>query len=371
MKSPANFCRAVFLTALAVSAGGAVIAQQKALTAVPPKEGDYVIKDFKLGGGETLPEVNMHYTTIGTPQRDASGKITNAVVVLHGTNRAGKVFLIPSFAGVLFGPGQLLDTSKYYVILPDQFGAGMGKSTKPSEGLRGKFPHYDYADMVHALQTTLKEGLHVDHLRLFVGTSMGCMQGFMWSEEKPGDVDAYMLLSCLPVQVGGRNRMVRKIMIDDVRDDPAWNNGNYTEQPYGLRAALGHLLVVGSAPTLWQEEYGTAALADKYVDDYIAQNMKSTDANDFIYQYDASRNYNPEPDLGKISDHIFLVNVMDDFWNPGEMGVAEREMKKVNGAHFVLLPVTEATRGHYTFFQAPVWQKYLAQLLAESKPTTR
>jgi homoserine O-acetyltransferase/O-succinyltransferase len=367
MKSRANFRRLALLIALACCAGS-LLAQEKApLTTVAPKEGDYVIKDFKFASGESLPEIKLHYTTIGTPQRDASGKVTNAVVVLHGTNRAGKVFLVPSFAGVLFGQGQLLDTSKYYVILPDQFGAGLGKSTKPSDGLRAKFPHYDYSDMVRAVQILLKDGLQVNHLRLFIGTSMGCMQGFMWSESNPGDADAYMLLSCLPVQVAGRNRMVRKIMIDDVRDDPGWDNGNYTQQPYGLRAALGHLLVVGSAPTLWQEEYGTAALADKYVDDYIAQNMKTTDANDFIYQYDASRNYDPEKDLGKIRDQIFVVNVMDDFWNPGEMGVAEREMKKVKTGHFVLLPVTPETRGHYTFFQAAVWQKYLAQLLNDSK----
>jgi homoserine O-acetyltransferase/O-succinyltransferase len=367
MKSPANLWRTILLVALACCASG-VLAQEKGpLTAVPPKEGDYVVKDFKFANGESLPEVKLHYTTVGTPQRDASGKVTNAVVILHGTNRAGKVFLIPSFAGVLFGSGQLLDTSKYFVILPDQLGGGLGKSTKPSDALRAKFPHYDYADMLRATQVLLKDGLQVNHVYLFIGTSMGCMEGFMWSEAKPGDIDAYMLLSCLPVQVAGRNRMVRKIMIDDVRDDPGWNNGNYTQQPYGLRAALGHLLVVGSAPTLWQEEYGTAALADKYVDEYIAENMKSTDANDFIYQYDASRNFDPEKDLGKIRDHMFLVNVMDDFWNPGEMGVAEREMKKVKSAHFVLLPVTEATRGHYTFFQAPVWQKYLAQLLDESK----
>ena len=362
-----NSGRAILLAFLTCCAS-VLLAQEKGpLTSVPPKEGDYIVKDFKFGNGESLPEVKLHYTTIGTPQHDASGRVSNAVVVLHGTNRAGKVFLIPSFAGVLFGPGQLLDTSKYYVILPDQFGAGLGKSTKPSDGLRAKFPHYDYADMLQATRMLLKDGLQVNHVRLFIGTSMGCMEGFIWSEASPGDVDAYLLLSCLPVQVAGRNRMVRKIMIDDVRDDPGWNNGNYTQQPYGLRAALGHLLVVGSAPTLWQEEYGTAALADKYVDTYLAENMKSTDANDFIYQYDASRNYDPQKDLGKIRDHVFLVNVMDDFWNPGEMGVAEREMKNVKNAHFALLPVTEATRGHYTFFQAPVWQKYLAQLLEESK----
>ncbi len=361
-----NTCRVILLMLLACC-GAAAGQQKQPLTAVAPQQGDHLIKDFKFADGESLPEIKMHYMTMGTPQRDAKGQVTNAVVVLHGTNRKGGVFMVPSFAGVLFGPGQLLDTSKYYVILPDQLGAGLGQSSKPSDGLRAKFPRYDYSDNLRAVEILLKDGLQVNHLRLFVGASMGCMEGFLWSEANPGEVDAYMLLSCLPVQVAGRNRMVRKIMIDDVRQDPGWEQGNYTQQPYGLRAALGHLLVVGSAPTLWQEEYGTAALADKYVDDYIAENMKNTDANDFIYAYDASRNYDASTGLGKIRDHIFLVNVMDDFWNPGEMGVAEREMKQVKTGKFVLLPVTEATRGHYTFFQAAVWQKYLAQLLDDSK----
>ena len=223
------------------------------------------------------------------------------MLILHGTNRAGRVFLVPSFAGVLFGPGQLLDASKYYLILPDQLGAGMGKSTKPSDGLRAKFPHYDYSDMVRASQLLVKEGLQVNHVHLFIGTSMGCMEGFMWGESNPSDVDAMLLLSCLPVEIASRNRMVRKMMIDDIRKDPGWNNGNYTQQPYGLRAALGHLLVVGSAPVYWQKEYPTAALADKYVDEYIEENMKTTDANDFMYQYDASRNYDASKDLGKIT----------------------------------------------------------------------
>jgi len=365
------FVRSSWILAIALLLCGAAMptaAQQAApLSAVPPKEGDFVTRDFKFADGRSLPEIRMHYTTIGTPQRDSNGHVTNAVLILHGTNRKGGVFLVPSFAGVLFGREQLLDASRYYLILPDQLGAGLGKSTKPSDGLRAKFPHYDYADIIAAARLMLREGLQVDHLRLLVGTSMGCMQGFMWAESHPDDVDGLMLLSCLPTQVAGRNRMVRKIMIDDVRLDPGYKHGNYTQQPYGLRAALGHLLVVASAPTLWQAEYPTASAADKYVDEYIAENMKTTDANDFVYQYDASRNYDPEADLGKIRAHVMLVNTMDDFWNPGEMGVAEREMPKLKNSHFVLLPITKETRGHYTFFQAAVWQKYLGQLLDEMK----
>src|ERR1700738_733829 len=240
------------------------LAQQNALVpSLPTKEGDFVARDFKFSDGQLLPEVRLHYTTLGTPRRDSSGRVTNAVLILHGTNRAGRVWLFPSFAGVLFGPGQPLDASKYYLILPDQLGAGLGKSTKPSDGLRAKFPHYDYSDMVHASQVLLAQGLQVDHLHLFVGASMGCMEGFLWAESTPGDMDAMLLLSCLPVEVASRNRMVRKIMVDDIRYDPGWNNGNYTKQPYGLRAALGHLLVVGSVPTFWQKEYPTAAPAGK------------------------------------------------------------------------------------------------------------
>jgi homoserine O-acetyltransferase len=356
-----------YLTFTTLLLSTAIFAQQgsapKPLTAVPPQEGDFLIHDFHFNDGQSLPEIKMHYTTIGTPQRDAGGRIANAVLVLHGTNRAGKVFMVPGFAGELFGRGQLLDTSRYFVILLDQLGAGLGKSTKPSDGLRAQFPHYDYADMVVAAQQVLTKGLQVDHLRLFIGASMGCMQGFMWGESDPKFADAMLLLSCLPTEVGGRNRMVRKLMIDDIRNDPGWNNGNYTSQPYGLRAALGHLLVVGSAPTYWQKEYPTAALADKYVDEYIAQNLKTTDANDLMYQYDASRNYKPAAGLDKISARVTLVNVQDDFWNPGEMGVAQREMPKVKNGKFVLLPVTGETRGHYTFFVASAWQKYLRELL--------
>jgi homoserine O-acetyltransferase/O-succinyltransferase len=351
-----------WIAALCCTAAGAFAQQNAPLTAVPPKEGDYIARDFKFSDGQTLPVVRLHYTTFGTPQRDASGRVTNAVVVLHGTNRAGRVFLIPSFAGVLFGPGQLLDASKYYLILPDQLGAGMGKSTKPSDGLRAKFPHYDYSDMVRASQLLLAQGLQVNHLHLLIGASMGCMEGFMWGESDPDSVDGMLLLSCLPVQIASRNRMVRKIMIDDIRLDPGWNHGNYTEQPYGLRAALGHLLVVGSIPTLWQKEYPTAALADQYADHYIEQNMKTTDANDFMYQYDASRNYDPSKDLDKIRANILLINAHEDFWNPAELGIAEEEIKKVKNGKFVLLPLSES-HGHYTFFQAASWEKPFAEFL--------
>ena len=353
----------VVLAALCCAAVSVSAQQLGNWTTASLKEGDFVTKDFKFSDGQTLPEIRLHYTTIGTPQRDANGRVTNAVMILHGTNRAGRVWLVPSFAGMLFGPGQLLDASKYYLILPDQLGAGLGKSSKPSDGLRAKFPHYDYSDMVHASQILLSQGLQVNHLHLFVGASMGCMEGFLWAESNPADMDAMLLLSCLPVEIASRNRMVRKIMVDDIRLDPGWNNGNYTQQPYGLRAALGHLLVVGSVPTYWQKAYPTAASADKYVDDYIESNMKTTDANDFMYQYDASRNYDASKDLDKIQAKVLLINPQEDFWNPAELGIAEQIIKKVKNGKFVLLPFSDDSRGHYTFFQAKVWQSHFAEFL--------
>src|ERR1700726_2871578 len=233
MKMQSGIWKWIVGVAALFSAAACVSAQQNApLTAVPPKEGDFIAHDFKFSDGQTLPELRLHYTTLGTPKRDANGRVTNAVLILHGTNRAGRVWLVPSFAGVLFGPGQLLDASKYYLILPDQLGGGLGKSTKPSDGLRATFPHYDYSDLVHASQILLAQGLPVNHVHLVVGSSMGCMQGFMWAQTNPDDLDALMLLSCLPTQVAGRNRMVRKLMIDDVRLDPGYNHGNYTQQPY-------------------------------------------------------------------------------------------------------------------------------------------
>ena len=354
--------KSIMLVAVLCGAAVSSYAQQSAPWTSPSlKEGDYVAHDFKFSDGQTLPEIRLHYTTIGAPQRDASGRVTNAVMILHGTNRAGRVWLTPTFAGALFGPGQLLDATKYYLILPDQLGGGLGKSSKPSDGLRAKFPHYDYSDMVRASQILLKDGLQVNHLHLFIGASMGCMEGFLWGESNPTDMDAMLLLSCLPVEVASRNRMVRKIMVDDIRLDPGWNNGNYTQQPYGLRAALGHLLVVGSVPTFWQKEYPTAAAADKYVNDYIESNMKTTDANDFMYQYDASRNFDASKDLDKIQAKVLLINPQEDFWNPAELGIAEREIKKVKNGKFVLLPFSDDSRGHYTFFQAKVWQSHFAE----------
>jgi len=329
------------------------------------KEGDYIARDFKFGTGETLPELRLHYRTLGAPVRDASGKVTNAVLVLHGTTGSGRGFLSPQFGGVLFGAGQLLDAAKYFIILPD--GIGHGGSSKPSDTLHAKFPQYDYDDMVRAQHLLLTEGLGVNHLRLIMGTSMGCMHSWVWGEAYPDFMDAMLPLACLPVEIAGRNRMMRKMAIDAVRTDPAWNSGEYTAPPPGLKTSLYILLLMGSSPLQMQKNYATRAAAEKYLDDFVTVRMRSTDANDFIYAFDASRNYNPAPNLEKIQARVTFINSADDMINPPELGIAEREIRRVKNGKFILLPITDETRGHGTHSLPRIWGKYLAELLAASE----
>jgi len=333
-------------------------------TAVTPAttEGDVVLKEFKFRDGEAIPELRLHYATLGKPTRDAAGRVTNAVLLLHGTGGSGAQFLQPQFADELFREGQLLDTAKYYIILPD--GIGHGKSSKPSDGLHAKFPQYDYDDMV-AAHHALLEHLGVQHLRLILGTSMGCMHSFVWGETYPDFVDALMPLACQPMQIAGRNRVWRKMVMDAIRNDPEWKAGEYiTEPKQAQRTALDLLLIAGSAPLQMQKNYPNRDAADKYLDDYFASRMPGLDANDLLYQVDASRNYDPLPNLEKIRARVMYVNSSDDFINPPELGIAEREIKRVKGARFVLLPVSDATRGHGTHTWAAVWKQYLAELLA-------
>jgi len=343
----------------------ALLAQQSA--GLPPsEEGDYIARDFHFKSGETLPELRLHYTTLGKPQRDASGKVSNAVMVLHGTGGSGRNFLIPQFAGELFGPGQLLDVTRYYIILPD--GIGHGKSSKPSDGMHARFPQYEYADMVAAQHQLLEKGLGVNHLRLLMGTSMGCMHSWMWLETYPDFMDAAMPLACLPVQIAGRNRMWRKMVIDSIRQDPEWNNGEYTHQPRAaLQIAADLLLIAGSAPLPMQRAYPTRDAADKRLADYVEREMTALDANDLLYAVGASRNYDPSSLLEKISAPVMYVNSADDFINPPELGVAEREIKRVRKGKFVLIPASEQTHGHGTHTWAALWQNYLKQLLEESQ----
>ena len=328
-------------------------------------EGDYVAKNFKFRSGETLPELRLHYTTLGKPVRNAEGQVTNAVLILHGTGGSGTQFLQPIFAGELFGPGQLLDSNRYFIILPD--GIGHGKSSKPSDGLHAHFPQYDYDDMVAAHQQLLSEGLGVSHLRLILGTSMGCMHSFVWGETYPEFMDALMPLACQPVQIAGRNRTWRKMVMDAIRNDPEWKGGEYSAEPQqGLRTALDLLLIAGSAPLYMQKTLPTRDAADKYLDDYFKTRMTGLDANDLLYAVNASRNYDPSLQVEKITARVMNINSADDFINPPELGMAEREIKKVKNARFVLIPRSDETRGHGTHTRAVVWKQYLAELLEKS-----
>ena len=329
-------------------------------------EGDFVVQDFHFRSGEVLPSLRLHYTSFGTPKRDASGRVTNAVMILHGTTGSGKQFVSPQFAGVLFGPGQLLDATRYYVVLPD--GIGHGKSSKPSDGLHARFPHYDYDDMVTAQHELLVDGLKVNHLRLIIGTSMGCMHSWVWSETYPDFMDAMMPLACLPVQIAGRNRMMRKIAMDAIRQDPAWESGEYKMPPPGLKTALDVLLVMGSSPLQMQKQYPSRDAADTYLDNFIHTRMASTDANDFFYAFDASRNYDPSPNLEKVRVPVMAINSADDFINPPELGIMEVQIKRVPRGKYALLPITDQTRGHGTHTLPAIWQDHLQELLRESQP---
>src|SRR5215467_1124350 len=328
-------------------------------------EGDFVVKNFQFRSGESLPELRLHYTTLGKPAKNAQGRVTNAVLILHGTGGSGHQFLSAIFAGELFGPGQLLDAARYYIILPD--GVGHGKSSKPSDGLHARFPQYDYDDMVALHHRLLTEGLGVNHLRLVMGTSMGCMHSFVWGETYPDFMDALMPLACLPVQIAGRNRIWRKMVMDAIRNDPEWKSGEYSTEPQqSLRTALDLLMIAGSAPLYWQKSYPTRDAADKELDDYFKARTPGLDANDLLYQVNSSRNYDPLPHLEKITAPVMHINSADDFINPPELGIAEREIKLVKRGTFVLLPISDQTRGHGTHTRAAVWKQYLAELLEKS-----
>ena len=330
-----------------------------------PTPGNFVVKDFQFKSGEKLAEVKLHYYTLGTPQKDASGRVRNAVLILHGTGGSGRQFLTPNFCGVLFGPGQLLDATKYFIILPDNI--GHGGSSKPSDGLHMRFPHYEYDDMIELQYRLLTQGLGVNHLRLVMGTSMGGMHSWLWAEQHPDFMDAAMPLASLPVEIAGRNRMTRRMIMDAIRTSPDWNNGEYKDQPHGLAAALDILLMMGSAPLRMQKELPTREKADKFLEDFIASRMKTTDANDMIYYFDASRNYNPEPQLEKIIAPLTAVNSADDQINPPELKILEKDIQRVKNGKFVLLPITDETRGHGTHTWPAIWGNHLEELLKRSQ----
>ena len=340
--------------------------EQRVFAALKTNEGDYVARDFHFKSGETMAELRLHYTTLGTPARDASGRTTNAVLIMHGTGGSGHSLLQPIFAGVLFGPGELLDANRYFIILPDDI--GHGKSSKPSDGMRAHFPHYDYDDMVAAEHELVEKGLGVNHLRLVMGTSMGCMHTFVWGETYPDFMDALMPLACQAVAVAGRNRVWRKMAIDGIENDPEWKGGDYTTEPRaGIEIATDMLLIAGSAPLQLQKSYPTRDAADKYLADYRARTVPALDANDFLYAVSASRNYDPSSQLAKIRAPVMWINSADDFINPPELGIAEQQVKLLKNGKFVLIPASLETYGHGTHTHAAVWQRYMKELLDESQ----
>jgi homoserine O-acetyltransferase/O-succinyltransferase len=312
-----------------------------------------------------LPELKLHYATLGTPLRDESGVTRNAILVLHGTGGSGRNFQTDPFAGVLFGPGQLLDATRYFIILPD--GIGHGQSSKPSDGLHARFPHYTYDDMVAAHYRLLTEKLGVNHLRLVMGTSMGGMQTWVWGETYPDFMDALMPLASLPVEIAGRNRMMRRMILDAIRTDPEWRQGEYQTQPHGLVSAIHMLVIMGSSPLQWQKLAPTRDAADKFLEQRVQGYLARVDANDLLYQVDASRNYNPAPKLATIQPPLLAINSADDLINPPELGILEREIKKVKRGRAIVLPTSDATRGHGTHSLPVLWQKHLAELLDASK----
>jgi homoserine O-acetyltransferase len=326
---------------------------------------DFAIRDFHFRSGETLPELRIHYYTLGQPHRDASGRIDNAILILHGTGGSGRQFAAPQFADVLFTPGGLLDPASHYIILPDDI--GHGGSSKPSDGLRAKFPHYDYTDMVEAEHALVTRGLGVERLRLVMGTSMGCMHSFLWGEMWPGAMQALMPLACLPVEIAGRNRLWRSMAIDAITADPAYAGGDYTEEPsQGLRAAEDLLIVAGASPLPMQIAYPTGAAVEAWFAKTLPERLKGLDANDLIYQVASSRSYDPSKDLEKIAAPITWVNSADDFINPPELGIAQREARRLKNGRFVLIPAGPDTHGHGTHTWAALWQGELDALLKRS-----
>ncbi len=334
------------------------------------REGDFRIASFRFESGETLPELRIHYRTLGAVQRDGRGHATNAVLILHGTGGAGTQFIGSKrgdelFAGELFGPGQPLDVLHYFIVIPDSI--GHGRSSRPSDGLHAHFPKYGYRDAVEAQFRLLTEGLGVDHLRLLFGTSMGGMQTWLWAERHPDFSDALMPMACLPAQIAGRNRMWRRMVIDSIRFDPSWEGGEYRQQPSGLRPAVQTLLLVSASPVTRQQAAPTLQSADELMDRSTAELLGSTDANDLLYQVQSSFDYDPGADLEKISAPLLAINTADDLINPPELGILERQIGRVVHGRAIVIPADSRTVGHGTHTKAAVWKEHLVELLKISQ----
>jgi homoserine O-acetyltransferase len=331
-----------------------------------PAEHDFVIRGFAFRSGESLPELRIHYRTIGAPRPGPDGRVRNAVLVLHGTGGSGATFIRPEFAGELFGPGQPLDAARYFIVIPD--GIGHGNSSKPSDGLRARFPHYRYRDMVEAQYLLLTEGLGVSRLRIIIGTSMGGMQAWLWGELHPDFMDALMPLASVPEQVSGRNRVWRRIIIDAIRGDPAWQGGDYAAEPPSLRTGVEMIYFMGSNPIVRHAEGPTLQAEDRVLDAAVAASLQTSDANDLLYAVEASGDYDPGPGLGKIRAPLLAVNTADDLINPPEIGTLEKEIGRVPRGKAVIIPLSDKTRGHGTHTLAAVWKDQLIQLLQASEP---
>jgi homoserine O-acetyltransferase/O-succinyltransferase len=346
---------------------GSATAATPPSTPPTPVVGDYVIKSFTFTSGETLPELRIHYITFGKAVKDARGMVRNAVLIGHGTGGSADGFLRPQFAGELFGPGQPLDATKYFIVMSD--GIGHGKSSKPSDGLHAHFPHYGYTDMVTAQFRLLTEGLGVNHARLIMGTSMGGMHTWVWGEQHPDFMDALMPLASLPAQVAGRNRGWRLMGIEAIRNDPEWHGGDYQKQPAAFKTVAGMLWFVSSNPVVRQRQAPTLAQADQALDEYVADFVKTNDANDIMYALDASHDYDPGPDLEKIRAPLLAVNSADDLINPPELGILEREIKRVPHGRAIVIPLSDRTNGHQTHSLPAIWKGELERLLRESGST--
>ena len=351
-----KFLRAALSAACALTSFAAVAADYPA-----PKQGDWIAKDFKFHTGETMPELRLHYTTVGEPTGQP-------VLVLHGSGGSAASMLTPAFAGELFGPGQPLDASKYYIIIPD--GIGHGKSSKPSDGMKTAFPKYDYEDMVDAQYRLIKEGLGVKHLRLVIGNSMGGMHSWIWGVKYPQAMDALVPMASQPTEMASRNWMLRRMMLETIRNDPDYHGGNYTAQPRMMKYAINaYGIATGGGTLAYQTLAPTAAKADKMVDDRLAAPI-TADANDFIYQWEASHDYNPSAGLERIEATVLAINAADDERNPPETGLTDAALKRVKGGRLYLIPASTETRGHLTTGSAAFYKQQLQELLQTARQRT-
>jgi homoserine O-acetyltransferase len=331
-----------------------------------PIERDFVARDVHFDSGERAAEIRIHYRTVGQPKKDTDGVVRNAVLILHGTGGSGAGFVSDNYAGRLFGKGQLLDAERYFIILPDNI--GHGRSSKPSDGLHMRFPQYRYADMVRLQHRLVTEALGLSELRLIMGTSMGAMHAWMWGYMYPEVPRALVPLASNPVEIAGRNRVWRKLLVDAIVTDPTWKNGEYTEPPRGMASALGFLLLATSVPLQWQKQFPNHATADAWLEEQLKTRLKTTDANDTIYHFRASEDYDPSARLGEIVAPLLAINSADDFVNPPELPMMRAMIGQVKRGTFVLLPISEDTRGHGTHSQPLVFGPYLAEFLKTLDP---